>query len=46
MSRTLWTRHDLFLFVEWHESVIAQYPANVQEELRQARRAWLGKVPR
>lgn len=39
-----WTRHVWNSFVTWHESVIAQYPALVQKELRDARTKFLAGV--
>lgn len=44
MKRTSWTEAERDSFVSWHESVIAQYPEEIQLELRRARKRWLEGV--
>jgi hypothetical protein len=36
-----WPKERIQDFIDWHESVIAQYPEAVQTELRTARDHWL-----
>jgi hypothetical protein len=43
-KRTSWTLAYRNEFIQWHESVIAQYPEDVQIELRRARIKFLAGV--
>lgn len=55
MKRTQWSKDELKDFIEWHGSVVEQYPDvnvvyegktyNVHKELTQLRQSFVSKVP-
>ncbi len=44
MKRTPWTEEERDSLIAWHEGVIAQYPEEIQKELRRARQRFLQGV--
>jgi len=44
MTKTRWTVVERDEFIAWHESVIAQYPVKLRQELQNDRDKWLAGV--